>query len=61
MRTSQSHPLFIDSVSIPRGGILGMTIAPGKKGQSVFGGDWDRDLVADIAAIKAWRATLVIT
>ena len=50
MRTSQSHPLLLDSVPIPGGGILGMTIAPGKKGQSVMGDDWDRDLVADCAA-----------
>ena len=61
MRTSQSHPLLIDSVSIPGGGILGMTIAPGKKGQSVFGEDWNRDLTTDIAAIKKWGAALVIS
>ena len=61
MRTSQSHPLLIDSVPIPGGGILGMTIAPGKKGASVMGDDWDRDLFTDIAAIKAWGATLVIS
>lgn len=61
MRTSKSNPLLIDSVSIPGGGILGMTIAPSKKGQSVFGENWNRDLTTDIAAIKKWGAVLVIS
>ena len=38
-----------------------MTIAPGKKGESVFGDDWNRDLNTDVAAIKSWGATLVIS
>ena len=61
MRTSKSHPLLIDSVQIPGGGVLGMTIAPGKKGESVFGDNWNRDLNTDVAAIKSWGATLVIS
>ena len=60
MRTSQSHPPLIDSVQISGAGVLGMTIAPGKKGESVFGDDWNRDLNTDVAAIKSWGATLVI-
>ncbi|WP_257274176.1 MULTISPECIES: cyclin-dependent kinase inhibitor 3 family protein [unclassified Endozoicomonas] len=61
MPTSQSHPLLIDTVSIPGGGILGMTAAPGIKRQSVFGEDQSRDLATDIAAIKKWGAVLVIS
>ncbi|WP_422138034.1 cyclin-dependent kinase inhibitor 3 family protein [Endozoicomonas sp. ALC020] len=61
MRASQSNPLVIDSVSIPGGGILGMAVAPGKKGQSMFGEDWNRDLATDITTIKKWGAVLVIS
>ncbi|MFM1959456.1 MAG: hypothetical protein RL588_973 [Pseudomonadota bacterium] len=60
IRTSQSHPLRIDSVSAGPG-CIGMTLAPGKKGPSHFGGRWDRDLEADLAVIAGWRPTLVVT
>lgn len=60
IRTSQSHPLRIDSVSAGRG-CIGMTLSPGKKGPSNFGGRWDRDLEADLAVIAAWRPTVVVT
>jgi ADP-ribosylglycohydrolase/protein-tyrosine phosphatase len=38
-----------------------MTLSPGKKGPSNFGGRWDRDLEADLAVIVAWRPTVVVT
>ena len=60
IRTSLSHPLKIDSVSAGPGWI-GMTLSPGKKGPSHFGGRWDRDLDADLAVISAWRPTVVVT
>lgn len=60
IRTSQSHPLRIDSVSAGLG-CIGMTLSPGKKGPSNFGGRWDRDLEADLAVIVAWRPTVVVT
>jgi protein-tyrosine phosphatase len=61
-RTSLSHPLRIDSVSIPGGeGLIGMTICPGKKGDSVYGPPWDRDLRLDLAAVKSWGADVVVT
>jgi ADP-ribosyl-[dinitrogen reductase] hydrolase len=61
-RTSISHPLRVDSVSVPgAAGLIGMTICPGKKGDSVYGLPWDRDLRADMEAIKAWGATVVVT
>lgn len=38
-----------------------MTICPGKKGESVYGAAWDRDLATDLEAIKAWGAECVVT
>lgn len=60
IRTSQSHPLRIDSVSAGPG-CIGMTLSPGKKGPSHYGGRWERDLESDLAVISAWRPTLVVT
>jgi ADP-ribosylglycohydrolase/protein-tyrosine phosphatase len=60
MRTSLSHPLRIDTVSAGAG-CIGMTFSPGKKGPSVFGDSWDRDLEADLAVIAAWSPTVVVT
>lgn len=42
-------------------GHLGLTLCPGKKGDSVFGAGWDRDLDIDLDAIKAWGAQAVVT
>lgn len=60
MRTSLSHPLYLDEIPVGSGAV-GMTICPGKKGQSVYGADWDRDLDLDLAAIRDWGATAVLT
>ena len=61
VRTSITHPLRIDDLSLGNGR-LGITFCPGKKGDSVFGAAWDRDLDLDMDAIKgcyecACRAT----
>lgn len=62
VRTSQSHPLRIDVLPAPWSlGLVGMTICPGKKGESVYGAAWDRDLATDLDAIKAWGAECVVT
>lgn len=62
VRTSQSHPLRIDVLRGPwSSGIIGMTICPGKKGESVYGAPWGRDLVTDLEAISAWGADCVVT
>lgn len=60
LRTSTSHPLRIDSLSVGNGH-LGLTLCPGKKGDSVFGAGWDRDLDVDLDVIKAWGAKAVLT
>lgn len=61
-KTSQSDPLRIDGIRLnPPGGEIGMTLCPGKKIDSAVSGDWDRDLVTDLAAIAAWGATVLLS
>jgi len=60
LRDSTSHPLRIDSLAVGNGH-LGLTLCPGKKGDSVFGAGWDRDLDVDLDVIKAWGAQAVVT
>ena len=60
MRTSASDPLLI--ASLPAGeGLVGVTLCPGKRGDSVFGAGWARDLATDIAVIREWGASAVVT
>lgn len=42
-------------------GRLGITICPGKQGDSFFGAPWRRDLELDLDVIEAWGARVVIT
>ena len=48
-RTSLSHPLQIDGMACGAG-IVGMTLCPGKQGESNFGDPWERDLELDMRA-----------
>ncbi|MBB42994.1 MAG: hypothetical protein CMM44_04425 [Rhodospirillaceae bacterium] len=59
-RTSDTHPLSIDAVRCGLGEI-GLTLCPGKKGASVDGAPWDRDLASDLALIKEWGPSRVAT
>ena len=73
VRTSETHPLYINEVVVPMAaaqgarhslkthGRIGLTFCPGKKGESFTGPDWDRDLQADLDKIAAWGAKRVIT
>ncbi|MHB0981614.1 MAG: protein-tyrosine phosphatase family protein [Thermoleophilia bacterium] len=61
-RTSVSHPLWVDTLTVPgTAGVIGMTICPGKKGASLYGLPWERDLAIDLRAVSAWRPDVVIT
>lgn len=60
LRTSLSHPLNIGEIRLGPGRI-GLTICPGKKGNSVFGEPWDRDLATDLAVIRHWGADAVVS
>lgn len=61
-RTSHSHPLEIAEVrSSPSHGRIGITFCPGKHDARAETGAWARDLDADLDAIYAWGAQLVVT
>ncbi|MFC3314182.1 ADP-ribosylglycohydrolase family protein [Falsigemmobacter intermedius] len=60
MRTSVSHPLQIDAFALATGQV-GMTLCPGRKGRSLTGPAWDRDLATDVTALRAWGADIVVT
>jgi len=48
VRTSQSDPIDVGWLDLGDGGCVGLTIAPGKKGPSMSGAPWDRDLAIDL-------------
>jgi protein-tyrosine phosphatase len=60
VRTSLTDPLRIDEVG---GGVgrIGICLCPGKRGSSLTGLHWERDLAADLDAIRHWRADAVLT
>lgn len=61
-RTSESHPLRIDSVSTGDGlGRIGITLCPGKKDLHGLTGASDRDLDLDLDEIQRWGATAVVS
>jgi ADP-ribosylglycohydrolase len=59
-RTSATDPLQIGEVACAAG-VIGMTFCPGKRGPSVFGESWERDLETDVRVINAWGADAVVT
>lgn len=60
-KTSLSHPLRIDATAAPGGGLIGMTLCPGKKQTGSISGNWDRDLAADLDQARRWGAVAVVT
>jgi hypothetical protein len=61
-RTSRSHPLQIAQVrASPSHGRIGITFCPGKHDPAASTGAWARELGADLDAITAWGARLVLT
>ena len=62
MYTSESHPLRIDAIPVgEQGGLIGMTLCPGKYQHNAISGDWNRSLELDVAALRQWGASLVIS
>lgn len=61
LKTSVTHPLRVDAVAAPGGGVIGLTFCPGMEGDSRDGGAWVRDLAIDIQAIAAWAPDAVVT
>lgn len=61
-RTSQTHPLQIAHVRAgPELGRIGVTFCPGKHDRAAHSGAWARDLGADLDAIAASGARMVVT
>ena len=60
IRTSETDPLRIAELPVG-GGLVGITLCPGKQGDSVFGAGWARDLASDLTAIRDWGASAVVT
>lgn len=61
-RTSQTDPLRIAQLDVgSSGGAIGVTFAPGKKQSVAMTGAWERDLATDLAAIRAWGASELVT
>ena len=59
MKTSLNDPLRFAEV-LPPGvpGVIGLALCPGKKDPD---SGWDRDLDIDVAAIRDWRAEVVVS
>jgi ADP-ribosyl-[dinitrogen reductase] hydrolase len=61
-RTSASDQLQIAEISVgTEQGRIGITFCPGKYDRGSMSGFWDRDLGADLDAIRDWGAAAVIT
>ncbi|NCP15264.1 MAG: hypothetical protein GW858_14075 [Sphingomonadales bacterium] len=61
-RTSTTHPLQIAEIFPAAGyGSIGLTLCPGKWQPLAESGTWERDMVADVQAIRAWGAQAVVT
>lgn len=62
MRSSQSHPLMIaETRANSELGRIGITFCPGKRSASLYGDDWERDLIVDLEAIREWGAWALVT
>jgi ADP-ribosyl-[dinitrogen reductase] hydrolase len=61
-KTSETHPLQIQSVTPPgTSGRIGMTFCPGKKQPDAMTGPWDRDLNLDLRAIVEWGGQVLVS
>lgn len=60
-KTSETHPIRIDSVDLPSGGRIGMTFCPGKRDPHAREGAWYRDLDTDLGIIRKWGASQLVT
>ena len=67
VKTSITDPIEVAVVMPPdypeyHPGKIGISLCPGKKGPSSFGGVWDRDLATDLSVIERnFGATAIVT
>jgi ADP-ribosyl-[dinitrogen reductase] hydrolase len=55
-----NNPLRIDEVPAASG-LVGITLAPGKRGPSAYGGVHERDLASDLDEVARWGAAAVVS
>ncbi len=61
MKTSESHPLEVDWLSMPElSGRVGLTMAPGRHQSSKAGGRWERNLGADLDHLVQQHGTTLL-
>jgi ADP-ribosylglycohydrolase/protein-tyrosine phosphatase len=58
---SLSHPLEIATVQAPGEGAIGLTICPGKRHDGRRTNPWARDMAVDLALIRDWGASALVT
>jgi len=62
IKTSDTHPLRIDSLAVPGScAHIGLTFCPGKHSKGIYGGTWQRNLYKDLDNIKAWGCATLVT
>jgi ADP-ribosyl-[dinitrogen reductase] hydrolase len=63
IRTSESDPLFINSVRPGTStGLIGMTLCPGKTDHNpMYGDPWERNLDLDLDTVVRWGAAAVVS
>ncbi len=62
IRTSDSHPLRIDYISVPHAtGRIGLTFCPGKHCEGLYGGTWQRDLNKDLTVIETSGGKVLVS
>ena len=62
VKTSETDPIRVDWLNTPWPGRVGLTFAPGKKVDSLFGWRWERDLRQDLARFRdTYAATHLVS
>lgn len=60
IRTCHTHPIRGDAAPV-RNDLLKLTFCSGKRGDSLNGAAWARDLEANFSVLQSWGADLVVT
>jgi ADP-ribosyl-[dinitrogen reductase] hydrolase len=60
MRTELGCPFTIDEVE-HGGGIVGLSMCPGRSDSDLFGNGWYRDIDQDLLVLRSWAPDLTIT
>ncbi len=61
VKTSQSHPLRINTITLESDGKIGLTFCPGKKQKDALSGEWCRNLDSDLQVIRDFGAKAFVS